>query len=148
MASASVTLREGKSYTYQDGAHAFKFTPDAAVDVTGRELIDKLKTISCLVVTEHQDKPAKPLVAKPLRATGKPVKQPEPEPEPEPEVDEEPELVDDEEPEEQAEPPDEEPPSEETSEVEAEPDEEPEQLPEAKPAKPAKKGNGGKAKAK
>ncbi len=106
MASATVLLKEGKSYTYTDGVISLRFTPDQAVPVTGRALIDKLKTISCLSVGEHADKPVVPLAktpvvapkaitqVRPLKPVPAPAPEPEPEEEPEPEPDAEEELAD------------------------------------------------------
>src|SRR6478609_9706465 len=86
MASATVLLKEGKSYTYADGPNPIKFVEGQAVPVQGRELIDALKTISCLIVEEHQDKPVTPLKAAAGKKPGvKAAPQPEPEPEEEPE---------------------------------------------------------------
>jgi hypothetical protein len=83
MASALVRLKEGKSYTYSDGPNPIKFTADRPTPVVGQDLIDRLKTISCLAVEENQDKPVTPLAAK---TKAKPAPAPEPEPEEEPEV--------------------------------------------------------------
>lgn len=91
MASASVTLREGKSYTYTDGSNQLKFTCDAATPVQGEELITKLETISCLHVARNVDKPVTPLATskgpagktQPLRPFGKVPPAPPPPPEPE-----------------------------------------------------------------
>lgn len=128
MASATVLLKEGKSYTYSDGPNTIKFTCDRPVQVNGRDLINKLKTISCLAVEEHEDKPVTPLAAKPVAgkvapAAKKPAPAPEPEMEPEVEVETEVEVDGDDEVAE--------------TEMEVEPEPEPE------PVKPAPKGKGG-----
>lgn len=128
MASATVFLKEGKSYTYVDGPNNIKFTA-TPVTVTGKPLIDKLKSVSCLSVTEHADKPVVPLAkaapaGKLLKAMPKAPPAPEPEPEAEPEVEV---SADDPEPE-----PD--------PEVEAEAEPEVEAEPEPEPPPPVKKG--------
>lgn len=89
MASATVLLKEGKSYSFPDGPNMIKFEAGIAKQVAGRELIDKLKTISCLAVEEHTDKPVTPLKAV-AGKSAKPVAPkaaPQPEPEPEEEQD-------------------------------------------------------------
>lgn len=84
MASASVMLKEGKSYTYTDGPASYRFT-QTPMAVTGRELIDKLKAISCLAVDEQEDKPVTPLKAVPKRPVARASQPPPPPPPPEPE---------------------------------------------------------------
>jgi len=125
MASATVRLKEGKSYSYSDGPNTIKFTTDRPTSVVGAELIEKLQAINCLSVEVHQDRPVTPISAK--KAAKPVVVAPEPEPE-EAEV--------------QVEVESEEEPAAEAVEAEAEsaPDPEPE------PAKPAKKGFFGKSK--
>lgn len=85
MASADVTLKEGLSYTISDGPHQYKFVPEKATPVTGADFIDRLKTISCLIVAVHEDKPVVPLKAVPKAkvklVAPDPIDVPEPEPE-------------------------------------------------------------------
>jgi hypothetical protein len=146
MASADVTLKEGLSYTISDGPHQYKFVTERSTPVTGADFIDRLKTISCLIVTVHEDKPVVPLKAVPkAKVKVQPVVEPDPidvpDPEPEDTGDDddqadEPtdEVTDGEEPTEEA------PPEELT-------EDEPEELPPPPPVKAAK-AKGGKAKGK
>lgn len=131
MATASVMLKEGLSYTYPHGGRDYKFTPTPQT-VSGEEFITALESISVLAVERHKDKPVTPLKAvKPApKAAAKPA--------PEPEVEEE--LADDEE---QAEEPtdDEEPVEDEEVLEEPAEDVEPEPEPEPAPAPKAKGGN-------
>lgn len=100
MASATVTLKYGKSYTCSHGSDVLRFTENP-MRVTGASLIGKLKTISQLQVDEDVDAPVIPLKSakpqpKPLgRANKLSTPPPQPEPEAEPELDEEPEEVQD-----------------------------------------------------
>lgn len=91
--SATVQLKEGKSYTVLWQGQEIKFMENAAKQVAGTDLINHLKSISQLMVDVHQPAPAPKKAMPPHLAARqqaiKPkalVRKPEPLPEPEVEV--------------------------------------------------------------